>query len=93
MMLHGPIPYPGMERRRRVTRTLVILVAIVVVGYLLGAMARPDAVEPAINSRGEDIFGRHDHREAAGVNMARALELRDAALGLARTKSTWVPPC
>ena len=27
----------------------------------------------------------------AGVNMARTTELRDAALGLVRTKGTWVP--
>ena len=38
MMLHGPIPDPGMARRRRVMRSLVVLVAIVVIGYALGAM-------------------------------------------------------
>ena len=38
MMLHGPIPDPGMERRRRVMRSLFVLVAIVVTGYVLGAM-------------------------------------------------------
>jgi hypothetical protein len=37
-MLHGPIPDPGMERRRRVTRSLFVLVAVAVLGYVLGAM-------------------------------------------------------
>jgi hypothetical protein len=37
-MLHGPIPDPGMDRRRRVMRSLFVLVAIVVIGYVLGAM-------------------------------------------------------
>jgi len=40
-MLHGPIPDPGMERRRRVMRSLfvlVVLVAIVLIGYVLGAI-------------------------------------------------------
>jgi hypothetical protein len=37
-MLHGPIPDPGMYRRRRVTRSLFVLVVIVVIGYVLGAM-------------------------------------------------------
>jgi hypothetical protein len=38
MMLHGPIPDPGMERRRRIMRSLFLLVAIVVIGYVLGAV-------------------------------------------------------
>ena len=38
MMLHGPIPDPGMERRRRVMRCLLVLVVIAVTGYVLGAM-------------------------------------------------------
>jgi hypothetical protein len=37
-MLHGPIPDPGMERRRRVMRSLFVLVAIVLIGYVLGAI-------------------------------------------------------
>jgi hypothetical protein len=44
MMLHGPIPDPGMERRRRVMRNLFVLVAVAVLGYVLGAMAWLDLV-------------------------------------------------
>ena len=39
MMLHGPIQDPGMERRRRTMWSLFVLVAIVVIGCVLGAMA------------------------------------------------------
>jgi hypothetical protein len=39
MMLHGPIPDPGTERRRRVMRCLFVLVAVAVLGYVLGATA------------------------------------------------------
>ena len=38
MMLHGPISDLGMERRRRVMRSLFVLIAIVVIDYVLGAM-------------------------------------------------------
>jgi hypothetical protein len=38
IMLHGPIPDPGRERRCRVIWILFVLVAIVVVGYALGAI-------------------------------------------------------
>jgi hypothetical protein len=44
MMLHGPIPDPGRERRRRVMRSLFVLVAVAVLGYVLGAMAWLDLV-------------------------------------------------
>ena len=37
-MLHGPMPDPRMERRRRVMVTLFVLVAMAVIGYVLGAM-------------------------------------------------------
>jgi hypothetical protein len=37
-MLHGPIPDPGMARRRRVMRSLFVIVAIVVIGYVLGVV-------------------------------------------------------
>jgi hypothetical protein len=43
-MLHGPIPDPGMDRRRRVTRSLFFLVVIVVIGYVLGAMVWLDLI-------------------------------------------------
>jgi hypothetical protein len=39
MMLRGPIPDPGTERRRRVMRCLFVLVAIAMTGYVLVAMA------------------------------------------------------
>ena len=44
MMFHGPIPDPGTERRRRVMRSLFVLVAVAVLGYVLGAMAWLDLV-------------------------------------------------
>ena len=49
-MLHGPIPDPGMERRRRVMRCLLVLAAIA--GY---GVARPDAVAPAVSLEGEEF--------------------------------------
>ena len=41
-MLHGPISDPGMARRRRVMRSLFVLIAIVVIGYAVGAMVSLD---------------------------------------------------
>ena len=39
MMLHGPISDPSKERRRRVMRSLFVLVAVALLGYVLGATA------------------------------------------------------
>ena len=54
MMLHGPIPDPGMERRRRVMRCLLVLAAIAMTGYVLVAMAwlESDAVGQTVSSSG-----------------------------------------
>ena len=54
MLSTARFPDPGMERRRPGhARGLIVLVAIVVIGYALGAMVwlDLDAVEPAVNSR------------------------------------------
>jgi hypothetical protein len=41
MMLQPLTPDGGTERRRRITRTLVVLVAVIIVGYVFGLIYWP----------------------------------------------------